>query len=115
MGYQFFLRLRQGKDFKNGPFSLGRYSLPVNVVACLWISFISILFILPPLNPVTANNLNYAVVAVGMVLLFSSGWWLISARKWFKGPKLPSLDKVTTAEKIDSGREEEEAEVSDEK
>jgi uncharacterized membrane protein len=26
-------------------------------------------------------------VAVGVVLLFSGGYWLLSARKWFKGPK----------------------------
>jgi hypothetical protein len=30
---------------------------------------------------------SYEIVAVGMVALFSSGYW-VSARKWFKGPKV---------------------------
>jgi len=96
-GIPIFLRLLQGKTFKHGPFHLGRYSLPINVVACLWITFISILFILPPNNPVTATNFNYAVVAVGTVLGISGGWWIFSARKWFKGPKLLAIE-VTASE-----------------
>jgi hypothetical protein len=27
-------------------------------------------------------------VAVGVVVLLAGGWWLLSARKWFKGPKV---------------------------
>jgi uncharacterized membrane protein len=33
------------------------------------------------------NNFNYAPIAVGVVLLYSGGYWFLSARKWFKGPK----------------------------
>ena len=25
-------------------------------------------------------------VAVGVVLVFSVGWWVVDARRWFKGP-----------------------------
>ena len=39
----------------------------------------------------TKENLNYAGVAVGVVLVFSLGWWLLpcgwGARHWFKGPQ----------------------------
>jgi hypothetical protein len=33
------------------------------------------------------QSLNYAPIAVGVVLLVSGGWWVAGARKWFNGPK----------------------------
>lgn len=33
------------------------------------------------------QSLNYAPVAVGLVLLVSLSWWLFDARKWFHGPR----------------------------
>jgi uncharacterized membrane protein len=29
---------------------------------------------------------NYAPITVGGALLLFGGWWVLSARKWFKGP-----------------------------
>jgi hypothetical protein len=52
----------------------------------LWVVFISILFVLPQVRPVTIDNFNYASVTVGAVLLFAGGWWILSAHRWFKGP-----------------------------
>jgi uncharacterized membrane protein len=39
-------------------------------------------------SSINRDNFNYAPVAVGVVLLFSGGYWLLSARKWFTGPKV---------------------------
>lgn len=33
------------------------------------------------------QSLNYAPVAVGVVLVVAGGWWVIGARKWFDGPR----------------------------
>lgn len=33
-----------------------------------------------------SQTLNYAIVAVGIVITYSLGLWIISARKWFTGP-----------------------------
>ena len=33
-----------------------------------------------------SQTFNYAIVAVGVVIIYSLGFWLISARKWFNGP-----------------------------
>jgi hypothetical protein len=52
----------------------------------LWIAFISIIFCLPELNPVNSQTLNYAPVAVGIILTYALGFWAISARRWFVGP-----------------------------
>jgi hypothetical protein len=43
---------------------------------------------LPTASPITARNFNYTVVAVLAVLGFAGIWWVVSARQWFKGPKV---------------------------
>ena len=85
-GIPIALRVVYRKRFKRGPFHLGPFSYPVAITACVWILFISIAFILPQANPVDSQTLNYAVVAVGIVVTYSLGFWLLSARRWFTGP-----------------------------
>ncbi|KAJ3818710.1 amino acid/polyamine transporter I [Lentinula raphanica] len=80
------LRVIYHADFTRGPFHLGAFSFPVAITAVIWIAFISIVFILPQENPVDSQTLNYAIVAVGIVVTYSVGYWLISARRWFAGP-----------------------------
>ncbi|KAH9208777.1 amino acid/polyamine transporter I [Leptodontidium sp. 2 PMI_412] len=69
-----------------GPFNLGLLSRPVAFVAVAWIGFITIIFCLPTANPVTSKSLNYTVVAVGIIAIFSLSAWVLWARKWFVGP-----------------------------
>jgi hypothetical protein len=76
-----FLRLVNYRQFKKGPFHLGRWSLPIAAVASTWICFITIVFMLPQVNPVTSQTLNYAPVATGAVFLYAVVTWLLSARK----------------------------------
>ena len=83
-----FLRLRAGDSFQAGPWNLGRWSRPIGIVATIWVVFIAILFMLPQVVPVRTDTFNYAPVAVGVVILFAGGWWLLSAKNWFKGPKV---------------------------
>ncbi|KAI5120999.1 hypothetical protein M0805_000460 [Coniferiporia weirii] len=80
------LRVVYRKRFVRGPFHLGAFSYPVAITAVTWIAFIAIAFILPQENPVGSQTLNYAIVAVGIVVTYSLGFWLLSARKWFSGP-----------------------------
>ena len=85
-GIPIALRLIYRQKFVKGPFHLGKFSEIVAFLAVAWILFISIAFILPQENPVDSQTLNYAIVAVGIVVAYSLSFWLISARKWFKGP-----------------------------
>jgi len=85
-GIPIALRVVYRKRFVRGPFHLGRYSYPIAIIAVTWICFISIVFILPQLNPVNSQTFNYAIVAVGIVVTYCAGFWLLSARKWFSGP-----------------------------
>jgi amino acid permease (GABA permease) len=83
-----FLRLRRGADFEPGPWHLGRWSRPIGTIAVVWVVFITVLFMLPTASPITATNFNYTVIAVVVVLGFAGIWWVVSARKWFTGPKV---------------------------
>lgn len=85
-GIPIALRVIYRDDFVRGPFHLGSFSYPVAIAAVMWIGFITIAFILPSLNPVNSQTLNYSIVAVGIVFIYSVGFWLVSARKWYTGP-----------------------------
>ncbi|XP_074274914.1 amino-acid permease BAT1 homolog [Silene latifolia] len=74
------------KSFAPGPFNLGRYGVLVGWIAVLWVITISVLFSLPVSYPIRGATLNYTPVAVGSLLVFTIGWWVFSARHWFKGP-----------------------------
>jgi hypothetical protein len=37
---------------------------------------------------VTSKSFNYTPIAVLVVLGFAGIWWLVSARRWFSGPKV---------------------------
>jgi amino acid permease (GABA permease) len=92
-----FLRLRQGDSFEPGPWSLGRWSRPIGTIAVLWVLFITILFMLPTVSPVTASSFNYTPVAVLAVLGFAGIWWLVSAKNWFTGPKVQGTPEELAA------------------
>jgi amino acid transporter len=95
-----FLRLRQGADFERGPWHLGRWSRPIGIIAVAWVAFITVLFMLPQVSPVTAETFNYTPIAVLAVVGFAGIWWLVSARRWFTGPKVQgSPEELAAAER----------------
>ena len=47
---------------------------------------LQVVLILPTYYPVTDQNLNYAIILLGGVTILASIVWILSARKWFKGP-----------------------------
>ncbi|MDQ2944010.1 MAG: amino acid permease, partial [Candidatus Dormibacteraeota bacterium] len=88
-GIPILLRRLAGNQFQPGPWQLGRWSAPIGWIAVIWIAFISVLFVLPSVAPGnTLTTFNYAPVAVGVVLLYAGGYWFLSAKNWFKGPKV---------------------------
>ncbi|KAI9022694.1 amino acid/polyamine transporter I [Hyaloraphidium curvatum] len=82
-----FVRLTFGKDkFKQAEFNLGRFSVLIGWIAVFWVAFLFVLLCLPQVMPVTAQNMNYASLMLGAVLIYTGISWMASARKWFKGP-----------------------------
>ncbi|KAF9609774.1 hypothetical protein IFM89_018222 [Coptis chinensis] len=74
------------KNFKPGPFYLGRARKPICLVAFLWICYTCSVFLLPTLYPLKWDTFNYAPVALGIGLSLILLWWFLDARHWFKGP-----------------------------
>ena len=73
------------RNFKRGPFRLGRFSRPIGIIAITYIAFITVIFCLPTQNPITSSTLNYTPVALGIVAIFAFGSWFLWAHKWFTG------------------------------
>lgn len=75
-------RARRAGRCEQGPFTLGRFSSLVNIVALVWVGFITVLFVLPP-------NERTGYTFAGLVALLGVGWvgW---ARNDFRGPRLNS-------------------------
>lgn len=70
-----------------GPFQLGKLQKPVNIIAIIWVLFISVILFFPPTYPVTALNMNYAVAIAGFIALFAISWWYLQARRFYTGPR----------------------------
>jgi amino acid transporter len=88
-----YLRVRAGEKFERGAWHLGRHYRWIDWIAVVWIAFISIVFLLPfasvgiPGNEgFTWDFVNYTPLTVGAAFLLFGGWYVLSARKWFKGP-----------------------------
>ena len=77
-----FLR-RMHPDFQVGPWNLGRWSPLIGWTAVVWVVIICVLFVLPPVSPVTVDTFNYAPIAVVAVVVFAAASWFIGGRKHF--------------------------------
>jgi amino acid transporter len=87
-------------NFTPGPWNLGRFSKPIGWIAVLWVVFITILFVLPQATPITRDSFNYAGIVVFGAIFLLTIWWLVSVRKWFKGPVVQGDE--ATLEKIEA-------------
>jgi hypothetical protein len=68
------------KTFVPAKWNLGRFSLPLAVVASVYIDFLSAVLLLSQLYPVTAQTLNYAPICVGAITIVSVVGWIFP--KW---------------------------------
>ena len=63
-----------------------------NIADLAWTLLVIVLFAFPTQNPTNSVNMNYTVVAFGVVLLISGSNWIFSARKNYKLPTLELAD-----------------------
>jgi len=68
-------------DIRKGPFTLGKWSKPVNIIALCWVSLLAVILLFPTTRPITAVNMNYAVVVGAGIAIFALSWWFAGARK----------------------------------
>lgn len=97
-----------GNRFRPGPWTLGRWSIPIGTMACAFVMLMVPILCFPALIgsdleyvdsstqlkiPCTADfgsptTMNWTALVYGAPMLGSLIWWVVSARKWFKGPKV---------------------------
>lgn len=79
------------KDFRPAKWHLGKWSLPLAVIAGVYICFLFVVLDLPQVYPVTAQTLNYAPIMIGGVTVLSIVGWILpfglGGRHWFEGPR----------------------------
>ncbi|KAH7066596.1 amino acid permease-domain-containing protein [Paraphoma chrysanthemicola] len=64
------------------------YAIPIaNIIGVSYTIVTTVLFLFPPALPVTTSNMNYCVVAFGIILFISTFQWLVDGRKNFTGPR----------------------------
>ncbi|KAI0268159.1 amino acid transporter [Gloeopeniophorella convolvens] len=97
-----FLRITSGRRrLVPGPFSLGRWFIPIGAIAVAWVAFINVLLVFPSGQHTTAKDMNYAVVIIMAVFVYASLSWMFSARKWFTGP-ISNLSTTPSLEEKDN-------------
>ncbi|KAK5122160.1 hypothetical protein LTR85_004406 [Meristemomyces frigidus] len=73
-------------NFRRGPWHMGKFSTAVNIYACLWTAFVSVIFVMPTALPTTAATMNYAVVYLGGILFIAGLYWVVRGKKFYTGP-----------------------------
>lgn len=80
-----------------GPWSLGRFGMPINIFALLFGIFVCVFVPFPTQIPVTAANMNWSgPVFLGVFLLLVVDW-VFRARKKFVGPARDLLQSQSKA------------------
>ncbi|KAI9321379.1 amino acid/polyamine transporter I [Dichotomocladium elegans] len=74
-------------DMPKGRFDLGIWSLPINILAVLWILFFGTVLCIPSINPVSPDTMNWSCLMIGAVVMLCLTFWFFSGRKTFRGPK----------------------------
>lgn len=76
--------------FRRGPWHLGRFSRPIGALGCSFVALMIPILCLPSTrgSDLTAALMNWTVAVYGGPMLFIMIWWVVSARKWFKGPAI---------------------------
>ncbi|KAF2211392.1 hypothetical protein CERZMDRAFT_85555 [Cercospora zeae-maydis SCOH1-5] len=79
-----------------GPYTLGKWlpTKPRSIIAISWVLLISVVLFCPTSIPVTATNMNYAVVVAAAVAVFALSWWFLGANKYYTGPRLKKLEDI---------------------
>ncbi|KXT10908.1 hypothetical protein AC579_3482 [Pseudocercospora musae] len=79
-----------GNRFRPGPWNLGRFSIPIGTIASGFVALMVPILCLPSTtgSNLTPDGMNWTAVVYGGPMILVMIWWVVSARKWFKGPKV---------------------------
>ncbi|KAK7457065.1 hypothetical protein VKT23_010366 [Stygiomarasmius scandens] len=103
----FAARFLGGQEIVNGPVSFGKFSLPITIVAIIWMCVMSVIIMFPANPAPGVSGMNYTVVVQGGVLGLAILYYFIpryGGRHWFKGPVVTvnntDAESDSTSEKV---------------
>jgi len=73
-------------EVPRGPWHLGRFGSPINVVAMIWVVFITVILAIP-------DNMRAGKTIVGLTVALAS-WYVLSERHRFRGPAWAAASQV---------------------
>jgi amino acid transporter len=90
----FFMLKKMKKEVKMGPWSMGRWGIPVNMFTLVYLIYVIIWMPFPVMLPVTGTNMNYAAPVFVAILIGALADWVISGRKRFQVPVAQNLPEL---------------------
>ena len=102
--------------FRPGPWHLGKWSKPLNAIACAWWLVITPALCFPAYRgkDVTPLTMNWTCLIYGGAMFLAMSWYAVDGRKWFKGPRI-NVDHIHGVEASDSQSPDEDIRVFGEK
>ncbi|KAL7792845.1 amino acid/polyamine transporter I [Trichoderma afarasin] len=86
-----------------------------DIISLTYIALTTVLFVFPPVLPVTGSNMNYCIVAFAIIIAISLFQWIIDGRKNFTGPRVnlvsgqvmgENVTEITSVEEVSGGNKE---------
>ncbi|KAM0445046.1 hypothetical protein ACHAO4_010026 [Trichoderma viride] len=71
-----------------------------DIISLSYISLTTVLFVFPPVLPVTGSNMNYCIVAFAIIVAISLFQWIIDGRKNFTGPRVNLVSGQVVGENV---------------
>ncbi|KAM0512152.1 hypothetical protein ACHAPE_009202 [Trichoderma viride] len=71
-----------------------------DIISLSYISLTTVLFVFPPVLPVTGSNMNYCIVAFAIIIAISLFQWIIDGRKNFTGPRVNLVSGQVIGENV---------------
>ncbi|OJJ46687.1 hypothetical protein ASPZODRAFT_152129 [Penicilliopsis zonata CBS 506.65] len=93
-----------GNRFRRGPWHLGRYGPVIGGIGVSFVLLMVPILCLPSVkgNDLTPDLMNWTCLVYGGPMLAVIIWWVVDARKWFKGPKVNVEHAIHPEQKEDS-------------
>ncbi|KAG8630825.1 hypothetical protein KVT40_002444 [Elsinoe batatas] len=68
-----------------------------NLLGLAYVIVTTVLFLFPPILPVTGSSMNYCIVAFGIILIVAVIQWFVDGRKNYTGPRMDLDHNVLVA------------------
>jgi hypothetical protein len=97
-----FLKKIKGEHVKYGPWTLGRWGIPINIASISFLTIAIFFSFFPQGLPVTPVNMNWSIVVFSGEFFLGLGWYLIRGRRVYNGPIIEVVVEGTQDDYIGS-------------